>query len=72
MRELTVSATGVVKIESICDAEIRVNGDDMILMIDKLVAASRPKRDCNGQFAGRVTITVELLGDLKEQQEADP
>ena len=66
MRELTVSATGVVRIENGSEAEIRVNSEDMILMIDKLVAAAHPKTDYNNQFAGRVTITVELLGDLEE------
>ena len=66
-RELTVSATGVVKIENGCEAEIRVNGEDMILMIDKLVASAHPKTDYNNQFAGRVTITVDLLGDLEEE-----
>lgn len=67
MRELNVSATGVVKIKNGCEAEISVNGEDMILMIDKLVAAAHPKTDYNNQFAGRVTITVELLGDLEEE-----
>lgn len=70
MRELTVGATGVVKIENGCEAEIRVNGEDMILMLDRLVAAAHPKTDWNNQFAGRVTITVELLGDLEEEPNA--
>ena len=69
MRELTVSATGVVKIKNGREAEIRVNDEDMILMIDKLVAAAHPKTDYNNQFAARVTITVELLGDLEESHE---
>lgn len=68
MRELTVSATGVVKIDHLCETEIRVNGDDMILMIYKLVADAHPKRDFNSQFAGRVTITVELLGDMEDEK----
>ena len=66
MRELTVSATGVVKIDTGYETDIRVNGEDMISMIDRLVEAARPKTDHNNQFAGRVTITVELLGDLEE------
>lgn len=69
MRALTVSATGVVKIENGCEAGIRVNGEDMLLMIDKLVASAHPKTDWNDQFAGRVTITVELLGDLEVSDE---
>lgn len=66
MRELTVSATGVVKIDTGYETALRVNGEDMIAMIDKLVEAAHPKTDYNNQFAGRVTITVELLGDLEE------
>ena len=69
MRELTVSATGVVKIDTGYETDIRVNGEDMIPMIDKLVAAAHPKTDHNNQFAGRVTITVELLGDLEVSNE---
>ena len=66
MRELTVSATGVVKIDTGYETDLRVNGEDMIAMIDRLVEAAHPKTDYNNQFAGRVTITVELLGDLEE------
>lgn len=66
-RELTVSATGVVKIDTGYETDLRVNGEDMIAMIDRLVEAAHPKTDHNNQFAGRVTITVELLGDLEEE-----
>lgn len=70
MRELTVAATGVVNICTERDTEacIRVNGEDMIGMIDKILYAAHPKTDAYGQFAGRVVITVELLGDLEEEQ----
>lgn len=69
MRELTVSATGVVKIDTGYETDLRVNGEDMISMIDRLVEAAHPKTDHNSQFAGRVTITVELLGDLEVSNE---
>lgn len=72
MRELTVSATGVVRIDAGRESEIRVNDENLIGMIERMIADAHPKTDYHDQFAGRVTITVELLGDLKEQQEADP
>ena len=69
MRELTVSATGVTHIQTGSDSDIRVNSESMIDMIDRLVCAAHPKTDYHDQFAARVTITVELLGDLEESNE---
>ena len=66
MRELTVAATGVVHIQTGSDSDIRVNSESLIDMIDRLVAAAHPKTDYHDQFAGRVIITVELLGDFEE------
>lgn len=66
MRELTVAASGVVHIQTGCDSDIRVNSESMIDMLDRLVTAAHPKTDYHDQFAGRVIITVELLGDLEE------
>ena len=69
MRELTVSATGVTLIETESESDIRVNSESLISMIDRLVCAAHPKTDYHNQFAARVTITVELLGDLEESHE---
>lgn len=66
MRQLIVSATGVTYIQTGCESDICVNSESMIEMIDRLVWAAHPKTDDNDQFAARVTITVELLGDLEE------
>lgn len=66
MRELTVAAAGVVHIQTGSDSDIRVNSESLIDMIDRLVCAAHPKTDYHDQFAARVTITVELLGDLEE------
>ena len=69
MKELTVSATGVTRIETGCESDIRVNSEILISMIDRLVWDAHPKTDYHSQFAARVTITVELLGDLEESHE---
>lgn len=69
MKELTVSATGVTPIETGCESDIRVNSESLIDIIDRLVCAFHPKTDYHDQFAARVTITVELLGDLEESHE---
>ena len=66
MKELIVSATGVTHIQTGCESDICVNAESLIDMIDQLVCAAHPKTDYYDQFAARVTITVELLGDLEE------
>lgn len=62
-----VQACGVVYINSGSNAEIRVNGKDLISQIyNKIFDEIRPETDWNCNFAGRILIEVEIMGDRKD------
>lgn len=62
---ITVTRAGVVQLPW-GELQLMVNSDMVMSEIKEKICELRPKYDCNGNFAGRVTITVELLGDLEE------
>ena len=66
---VTVSRAGVVEISGLYTKEIYVNSVSMIKLIDEAICNMKqpPDKDVNGQFAGKVTITVEFLGDMEEK-----
>lgn len=66
---VTVSKSGVVLIRSFYDKEIMVNSESMITLIDNAIdeLKNKPELHVTGLFAGRVTITVEFLGDMDEK-----
>lgn len=63
---VTVSKSGVVNISAIFYRDISVNSESMLDMLDENIRllTRKPLCDMNGLFAGRVTITVEFLGDM--------
>lgn len=71
MREISVAATGVVLLEGL-GAGIIVNGYNLITQLENAVKAAKPETDHMGQFAARVVVTVELLGDLEENADDQP
>lgn len=68
-KTVSVTRAGVARIASWDDLNLRVNSEDMVELIEKEVQKERPKTDGAGYFAARITITVELLGDLEEREE---
>ena len=64
IRNITVAASGVTCITS---DTIFVNDENLVRQIDRAIGCVHPKTDANNQFAARVIITVELLGDLEEE-----
>lgn len=63
-----VERCGVVNIDNGSSAHIRVNSDDLITEIyHKIFDGINPIVDWDSNFAGKVTITVEVLGELKEE-----
>lgn len=50
---------------------IRVNEHNLVSELEKAVELLNPDCDHRGAFAARVTISVELLGDLEEEDEKD-
>lgn len=68
-REIEVEATGVVAIGY---DNITINSEDALSAVRSAVEKANPARSYSGEFAGRVAITVELLGDIAEPQEEQP
>ena len=66
-QSITITRTGVTEIKSWADTQIKVNSEDVVYLLEKEIEKAAPKRDYNEAFAARVTITVELLGDLEEK-----
>lgn len=50
---------------------IRVNDHNLVSELEKAVEQLNPDCDHRGAFAARVTISVELLGDLEGEDEKD-
>lgn len=66
--KVIVERCGVVNINKGSSAHIRVNSDDLIAEIyNKIFDEINPIVDWDSNFAGKVTITVEVLGELKEE-----
>ena len=68
-KEISVSKSGVVLIRTPYDKEIMVNSESMISLIDNAIdkLKNKPELHVTGLFAGKVTITVEFLGDMEEK-----
>lgn len=68
-KEISVSKSGVVLIRSPYDKDIIVNSESMITLIDNAIdkLKNKPELHVTGLFAGKVTITVEFLGDMEEK-----
>lgn len=65
-RTITVTRCGVAKICSWRETEIAVNDQDMVELLEKEIEKKKPVKDYDNGFAARVTMIVELLGDLEE------
>lgn len=66
-RVTEIERAGVVRLP---DAEycFSVNGESLEELIRAEVKKKNPRTDAYGQFAARVTIRVELLGDLGDAE----
>lgn len=63
-KTITITRAGIVQMPW-GDRGFYVNSDDIMQEIDVKINEMKPKRDYNGNFAARVTISVELLGDTE-------
>lgn len=64
-----VSRAGVCEICGDSEELIRVNDHYLVSELEKAIEQLKPDCDHRGAFAARVTITVELLGDMEEGSE---
>ena len=45
----------------------RVNADDLTTLLEEEVSKMQPKTDYNGNFAARIKIELEFLGDMNTE-----
>ncbi len=64
-RVIEVTRAGVVQLPSEC-AAFTVNEENLEDFLKTEIRKRKPEVDCYGGFAAKVTIRVELLGDLQE------
>lgn len=61
-RYAQVAASGVVEFDNA--GGLRCNDEDMISILSDVVNDIRPKRDYYGKFAAKISINLEITGDL--------
>ena len=69
-RVAEITRTGVVQLPW-GDYPLLVNGENLEELIQAEVDNRNPMSDFYGQFAAKVTIRVELLGDLRDQRSTE-
>lgn len=65
-----VTKTGVVQFPDDL-VSFAVNSEDILLEVERKVMEKKPVLDHHGKFAGKVTVRVEILGDLQEEQKGE-
>jgi hypothetical protein len=65
-RVIEFTRTGVVQLPGY-DLSFAVNGEDIEECIRSEVEKRRPKKDHYGNFAGKVTVRIEFLGDMEAE-----
>lgn len=68
--QIKIEKAGVVQIDY---DGFWVNDEEIIHLLEDEIEKMnpRPKCDCYAKFAAKVTIAVEFLGDMEEQNETD-
>lgn len=64
-RAIEVTRAGVVQLPS-QDVAFTVNEESLMDFLNTEIHKKKPAVDCYGRFAAKVTIRIELLGDLQE------
>lgn len=64
--QIKIEKTGITKVNY---DGFYVNDDDMVQLVESEIDKMnpKPKTDYDSKFAAKVTITVEFLGDMEEQ-----
>jgi hypothetical protein len=65
-RVIEFTRAGVVQLPGY-DTSLAVNGEDIEECIRSEVEKRRPKKDHYGNFAGKVTVRIEFLGDMEAE-----
>lgn len=68
-RHIVIERAGVVGINiGYDDAVLTVNSEDMLRCVFSAIMDARTTHDDSGNFAARVRISIELLGDRQEAE----
>lgn len=63
-RKITIERAGVMQLSY---DTFRVNADDLTTLLEEEVSKMQPKTDYNGNFAARIKIELEFLGDMNTE-----
>ena len=63
-RKITIERAGVMQLSY---DTFRVNADDLPTLLEEEVSKMQPKTDYNGNFAARIKIELEFLGDMNTE-----
>ena len=63
-RKITIEKSGVMQLSY---DTFRVNDDDLTTLLEEEVSKKSPKTDYNGNFAARIKIELEFLGDMNTE-----
>lgn len=70
-RTITITRCGVARVCSWDDTQIKVNEQDMSELLEAEIKKLKPVKCYAEEIAARITITVELLGDLEEDEKEE-
>lgn len=68
MNAVVINRAGVMCIES--GGDICINSESVSFAVQSAIDDLKPKRDYNGCYAAKVTVVVQLIGDM-EVRDAD-
>lgn len=63
-RKITIERAGVMQLSY---DNFRVNDDNLTTLLEEEVSKMKPKTDYNGNFAARIKIELEFLGDMNTE-----
>lgn len=63
-RKITIERAGVMQLSY---DTFRVNADDLTTLLEEEVSKMQPKTDYNGNFAAKIKIELEFLGDMNTE-----
>ena len=65
---VVINRAGVVNICLGYDNDLCVNGESIIKLAKSCIDELKPKTDCNGLFAAKVCVVIELIGDMEGEE----
>ena len=64
---VVINRAGVMSIDS--GGDIRINSESVSSAVESAIYDLKPKRDYNGCYAAKITVVVQLIGDMEARDE---